>query len=439
MKNYILGVAIFILIIMNLLQRCGSGNIENENVSDCHPVAIGTFIQDYLVAEWDDERWQKEFAILKEVGMKYLILAPTLHSDKHDITKAIYESKIDGVKKKYATDLVDNCLRNAKKAGFKVFLGLNFHEKWWSASFTPEWLFAQMEIGNQVAYELMQKFKDKYQDTMYGWYWVWEVDNLHAKTVEKQDVLIQAMNINIDYLNEITPGMPFMFSPFVNYRVGNSYENRDMWAYVLSRVHFREGDIFAPQDCVGAGGLELQMLDEWFRLMSESVILVPGLEFWSNTETFDQRFWTAAPINRFIKQMQLVNPYVDQIITFAYSHYYSPFIKTHEFHDVYLHYVKNGSLPRIPDPSSVEKLQVYRRANAIVVEWKEPVDREYIVGYYVFRNGELIGDIQYDANNKCETMYIDSDILKSGKYIYKVCAYTCDGKMSSPQSFEVEK
>ncbi|SHF89338.1 protein of unknown function [Mariniphaga anaerophila] len=428
----------FAYLIFLIIISFGCNSAENTPPQKSHPVATGTFIQDNLIARWDDQRWQQELAMLKEVGMEYLVLAPTLYSNTDNIPRTIYNSEIPGTVKKHNSDLVENCLRNAKEAGFKVFLGLNFHENWWTASFSPEWLFAQMETGNQVATELVKKYKNKYPNTMYGWYWVWEVDNLNVKTTERQDVLINALNININHLNEITPEMPFMLCPFVNYRVGNSPENAEMWKYVLPRVNFRKGDIFAPQDCVGAGGLELEMVDEWFSTMADAVKLVPGLEFWSDAETFDQQFWTAAPLDRFVKQMEAVSPYVSNIITFAYSHYYSPFLKTDEFHKTYMHYVHEGTFPDSQEPSPVRAVIANKSNGAVTISWDEPESKLSLAGFYVFKNDELIADLQYNAQGNCKTFFNDTETSSDGKNIYKVCAYSADGKMSSSEFIEVE-
>lgn len=397
-----------------------------------YPIADGTFIQDNLVANWDDTQWQKELGILKEAGMHYLVLAPTLHTN-NDINRAIYPSSLINVRVKYQTDLVENCLRNAKKAGFKVFLGLNFNEKWWSASFTPEWLFSQMELGNQVAEELVNRYKSRYDDTMYGWYWVWEVDNLNCTTTKQQDILAEALNMNIDFLNKISPEMPFMLCPFVNYRVGNSQDNSKMWQYVFSGTHFREGDIFAPQDCVGAGGLELAMVDEWFRDMNEAVKSKPGLLFWSDAETFDQRFWTSAPLDRFIKQMEIVEPYVSNIISFAYSHYYSPSQITEGFHEAYLEYVKKGALPLNSVPQPVNNLIIYADSEEKVnLKWHEPKDKEGLAGYYIFKDNQLIANLQYQNVDQYITCFKDKDSDSKETHQYEVCSYTCTG-VTSPK------
>ncbi|OFX30924.1 MAG: hypothetical protein A2W92_07270 [Bacteroidetes bacterium GWA2_42_15] len=416
----------------------GSACVKNDDGSlpDSYPIADGTFIQDYLVAQWDDTRWQKELGYLKEAGMHYIVFAPTLNTGNDGINRIIYPGNLPGTRVKYQVDLVENCLRNAKKAGFKVFLGLNFNEKWWQrASWDSEWLYGEMELGNQLADDLTRRYKNRYEDTMYGWYWVWEVDNLNHQTTERQNTLIQALNINIDHLDKITPDMPFMLCPFVNYRIGNSQDNRDMWQYVFSGTHFREGDIFAPQDCVGAGGLELGMVDKWFSDMKEAVKSKPGLLFWSDAETFDQRFWTSATLDRFVEQMETVKPYVSNIISFAYSHYYSPFQTTKGFHETYLEYVKTGTLPMNAIPEPVENLIAYANSEGkLNLSWKEPKNKKNLAGYYIFKDNQLIGNLQYKNEDQYITGFQDKSSEVKVKCQYEVCSYTCSGITSTKES-----
>lgn len=430
MKAIFINVFYLIFGFSLLLPACSNAGEETSETKS-YPIADGTFIQDYLVAKWDDEQWQNELGFLKEAGMNYLILAPALHTDENGVNRIIYQGSLPGTTIKYPNDLIENCLRNAKKAGFKVFIGLNFNEKWWTANFTPDWLFDQMKLGNAVADELVRRYKDRYKETLYGWYWVWEVDNLNCTTPERQEILAQALNINIDHLNEITPEMPFMLCPFVNYRVGNSKSNKTMWQNVFSKTHFRKDDIFAPQDCVGAGGLELSMVDEWFRDMHEAVKMKPGLLFWSDAETFDQRFWTSAPIDRFIRQMEIVKPYVSKIITFAYSHYYSPLQTKKGFHETYLKYIKTGVLtPRIP-PSSISNLSIYIDFEGVVnLNWKEPGNREPVAGYYIYRDNQLIANLQYKKEAQYINSFMDKSYAAGANHVYEICSYSFDGTSS---------
>lgn len=443
-----------IILAVNFVTACTKEEKPANQVS--YPIADGTFIQDNLVANWDDAQWQKELGSLKDAGMHYLVFAPTLHTN-NEINQTIYPSSLPDVKVRYQVDLVENCLRNAQKAGFKVFLGLNFNEKWWTASFTPEWFFGQMELGNKVAEELVNRYKSRYGETMYGWYWVWEVDNLNWKSREKQDMLIQALNTNLDHLNTITPEMPFMLCPFVNHRMGTSTDNEKLWTYVFSQTHLRKGDIFAPQDCIGAGGLTLDLLDEWFGKMYKAVKTKPGLKFWSDAETFDQRFWTSAPIDRFIKQMQIADPYVENFLTFAYSHYYSPTQAQESFHSSYLYYLAHGEVP--PEvPQAVNRPEIgINPEGKLVFYWQEPENKNTLAGYYLYRNGTLFCNIQYNNNGQCK-----SEVLTDGKLIgqcycqngecmltfeksavnpddnfqYAICSYSGSGKVSELQDLK---
>lgn len=404
---------------------------EQKLSTDPYPISQGTFIQEHLVADWDDEQWQKELKALKEAGMQYLIFGPTLHTGKDNVVKSLYPSGFTthNTNKK---DLVERCLYNAQKAGFKVFLGLNFNERWWSGDYSEEWLLNQMEIGNRVADELIEKYKKQYGKTMYGWYWVWEVANINQLSQEKyKEALVNALNINLKHLHSVTPDMPFMLCPFMNYRIGNAKEYARLWEYVFTKTYFQPGDIFAPQDCVGAGGLKLEMIPEWFGPLSHAVTLKPGLLFWSDTETFDQQFWTSAPLNRFVEQMKLASPYVSKIITFAYSHYYSPNIVNEQYHHAYLHYSKNGQLPEIPPPAPVSGLVIEKKKDQPYLKWKVPYDATNVAGYYIYRDGMLVGNIQSGMKNKQRSEFIDKKTLDGQKHLYEISTYSCIGTESS--------
>jgi hypothetical protein len=405
-----------------------------------YPIADGTFIQNDLIASWSDDRWQLELKALKDVGMHYIIIAPTLHTEK-GINESMYPSALPDVKQKYKSDLVDNCLRNAAKAGFKVFLGLNLNEEWWNGKFTYEWLNHQMELGNNVADELTKKYKAKYGDVMYCWYWVWEVDNAHCSTPQLQDALASILNVNLDHLHAITPSMPFMLCPFMNYRLGTADENRRMWERVFAGAHFNKGDIFAPQDCIGAGGLKLDTLDVWFREMKKAVDTKSGLLFWSDAETFDQRFWTIAPLNRFINQMEIVKPYVGNIISFAYSHYYSPYKVNKKYHEAYLKYVRTGALPEVSSLGSPADLQWNKDVeNKVLLTWKTPADSSEIAGYYIFRNGELVANIQNEKKrrNTSRNAFLEKKPLERGTYQYELCSYSFTGATSEKKGVKCE-
>lgn len=381
-----------------------------------HPVTTGTFIQNSLASGWDDNAWQRELTALKDVGMQYLVIGPVLDGSSSD-------------PKNWRLDIVDACLRNAQKQGFKVFVGINFDELWWK-DFSSEWFNGQMQLGNKVATAVYERFAERYKGTLFGWYWVWEIDNLRFNNPARMDMLTSALNVNLDYLHKIAPEMPIMLCPFMNYRVGQPDTYRAFWEYVFARTNLAPGDVFAPQDCIGAGGVEIDQLDSWLAALQKAVQTKPGLLLWSDAETFQQRFWTSAPLNRFVEQMRIAQPYVSNIISFAYSHYYSPQTVPAGFHQAYRRYVKTGKLDspgRVGPPRSLVSKPA-ASGKGLTLRWQHGQDSAKVAGYYLFRNQVLLMDIQ-GKQQGLPVSFTDTTTMQPSTVIYELKPYDFAGKV----------
>lgn len=392
-------------------------NYTFEQKNDGKPIARidGTFFQPYEAYNWDDSRWDSEMQVLKDAGMHYFIFVPTAEEDSKGNLHCYY-------------DVLEKCLRSAQKFGIRVFVGLNHNDRWWKNDFTEEWLYSQMKTGNKIADELVARYKGKYPDTMYGWYWVWEVDNVNIDTSQKEQILANAMNVNLDHLNSISPSMPFLFSPFVNHKVGkDKNETAEMWKRILPKVHFRGGDIFCPQDCVGSGGLELKMQEEWMRVLSEAARTVEGLKFWVNVETFDQKNWSTAPLPRLIEQLRTANWVANNIVCFSYCSYNSPNTVNSEYDSVYRKYLETGSLPEVDLPAAPSDLKIKKVKSGVRLVWK-CADEEHTAGYNVYHDGVLVQKILKRKGKNCETLTIkDADVNSE----FKVSAYNVLDKEST--------
>ncbi len=406
MRIFSFSLLILLLYPLNIQAQSFHYSFEQKDTGNDIPRFAGSFIQEYLVADWTDGRWEQEMQMLKEAGMKYLIYAPSLLADGKGKITSTYPSSL--TKKKCQNKTLEACLRSAQKNGLRIFVGLNFNERWWKVDYDAAWLKTQMAIGNRVAGELVRLYKEKYPDAMYGWYWVWEVDNLNCMSDERQRALADALNINLDYLSELTPDMPLMLSPFMNHKVGgNAEQYGKMWENVFSQVHFRAGDIFAPQDCIGAGGLNLDNLWEWFSRLKQAVNTKLGLRFWGNIETFDQRFWITAPLERVRKQLEIVNGCVENLICFAYSHYNSPFVVNRDYHRIYLQYCYTGQFPVVPIPNQVLTVNTNKTSKGMKIHWVSG-DLTAVDGYSIYRDGTLIKKIQI-ISEKLPSKYIDKE------------------------------
>lgn len=421
----IIAAVIAILFSVNMPFHLGSMKAQ-----DSWPVADGTFIQPFLVMDWDDEKWIKELQYLKDAGMNYIILASTADRINGGKIKTVYPTNIQGFQMHEGyTDVVDACLRNAQSMGLKVFVGLNSDSGWWDKyGSESKWLYKRMNEGNSLADELYSLYYHKYPDAFHGWYWPWEVDNFHFKRPEEQKVLINAINISLNHFESTNKRLPFMFSPYMNYWFGDAEEYKKLWINIFANTNLKKGDIFCPQDSVGAGGLDVNSTPIWFAALRQAVDSKPGLLFWANTENFDISSGTSATLDRFVIQLKNVQPYVDNIVTFAYSHYYSPNVTNSGFHRSYLYYVKNGVIKNnVPSvPSNVEK-KILNNGH-ISLTWHAPEDYSNVCGYLIYRDGRLIKRMQvpeketYMGDTMKTMVFIDSFLGRDifSKYEVKV-------------------
>lgn len=378
---------------------------EQKNNGVGIPFFAGSFIQEFLVKDWDAKRWDDEMQMYQSVGMKYMIYAPSLLVNAKGETRTTYPSKLTS--KKRSNNTLEMCLASAQKYNIKVFVGLNFNERWWKVDYDEQWLLKEMGQGNIVAQEIFDLYKKKYPEALHGWYWVWEVDNLHCQTSECQQALVKALNTNLDYLTALDADMPFMLSPYMNHAVGLDAEGYGaFWTDVFKETNFRGGDIFSPQDCVGAGGLNLQNLDEWFRQLKKAVDSKAGLKFWGNVETFEQASWTSASLQRVQKQLDIVNKYTSNIICFAYSHYNSPYVVNENYHEAYRHYIYNGLLPNQELKGYAATVLRKDVKNGVEISWTPSlIEDSKVDGILIYKNGELLKKIQFKKNRMLSSFF----------------------------------
>ena len=440
------------------LCSCGTNELPSDStdVKGTKQVKLsGTFIQSWLCSTWSDERWALELTNLKDLGMDIVVLGDSAVKSTAGKWTAFYPSELDGLKDGYlGSDTIDNALRNCQKFGFKVFVGMSLDEKWWDKFvYDEEWLYSAMNKCNDIADELYKNYHEKYSDAFYGWYWnpeIWNAEVFKPTSAVREKsikTLSTGMNICLDHLNELSPDMPFMFSPFANTEIGSADDNYLFWKDLFNSTHFRKFDILCPMDSVGAGGTKIQYLDKWFEAYSKAVTETGKLKFWSNCEDFD--YTTAneactADMGRFSKQMEITSKYCEKIITFAYSHYYSPYNAVEGYNATYKDYIENGRLEQEP-PTVPSDFKAEIENNVAVLSWNASTDNLGIAGYNVYRNGNLMETIRAELSNNASvapeigTYTTDWDALdlieKSGNVTYSVAAVDCAGNESEKAEY----
>ena len=336
----------------------GYGGYSRERlVSDgmqavCTPAVSGDFIQPWYCADWSAERWEQHMEMLTGAGIDMLIVQNCASS---------YEGDDEALAGRYAeyyypsamaenpdisvpdcmvyADMLENCLKAAKKHGVKIWIGLGGNIGWWDCKFTDSgWRDAETDFINCQADEIYALYHGEYAETIGGWYWYHEMYVARNERYEKY--WCGMINSCLEHLNALDRSMPILFSPFIS-----SHENAGVmrtvqcWSYFMQNTSLRDGDIFCPQD--GFGTVKTMSLAEIERIafaIRFACSLYPNVRLWFNVECFTES-WGSAPVARFVNQINICSKFAEKLITFSFSHYYNPMNGQKEFYDAYLKYL----------------------------------------------------------------------------------------------------
>jgi hypothetical protein len=418
----------------------------SHNINAADKAAFkGSFIQAWLSGSWSEEKWQKEFSLMKEAGMEYLVIGPLVTSAPGEVSKTLYPSSLPNTTAgPYGTGFLERVLKNAENSGIKVFLQISENSQWWtSASHDTSWLFPQMRFDNQVCKEVWALYKNKYPNAFHGWYFTYEENNVALSDAQNRNIYAAAINIQLDYLTANNIRLPFMWCPYMNSAMTTSDQNKDFWIDVFSQLHTTTGDIFCPQDCVGAGGLKIDQVDEWFAALRKAVDTKPGLLFWSDMETFDQTDWTSATVGRLVKQLKIEQPYVDDFITFAYCHYQSPNNTAAGYQLTYLDYLKNGVVETVAPVLPGGFNAVADSVGNVSLSWDAATDNIGVCGYYIYRNGIQIWKKQigrYDGASSIAPLPVslkDGSLSPNTDYTYELKVFDFAGNITTSSPVKI--
>lgn len=381
------------------------------------PLLSGSFIQHWYPKAWTQARWDEEMAVLAEAGIQYLVYTPMQEDDG----EADFRS-------------LERCLKSAATHGVKVLVGPNAHSGWWGFQ-SGAWLKEQMRSGVAVAEEVYTRFHASYPESLWGWYWDWEVDNVRWLLRRKD--LAEAWNITLDGLTDIDPEMPLLFSPFMNPSLGEAEDYGDFWSRLFPLLHLRPGDIFCPQDCIGARGMEPEQAVPWLTAMKAAADAVEGLRFWVNIEIFDlytvsgTSWYATASMRRVLRQLEAAAPYAGELFCFAYSHYFSPRLVGPDYHDAYLQYRQTGSLPVAGKLLPAHAVSRSDAASGAVLTWTVS-DPSGIAGVTLYKNGALLVRLQ-NRDAGLPTSFTDAEGKAADQYA--IATYDYLGDESAKVSF----
>ncbi len=316
-------LASFFALLLSLLQ------LSPAAAPKCVPAARGSFIQAWYCADWDEARWDAEAAFLREAGAEVLILQHVAEMDKNGAWTAYYPSALPELAERSAGDVIGGALKSCAKAGVRVFVGLAEFADWWDLSGLSPRYQTVCDVMPRMQREIWETYAPRYGDTLCGWYFSPEISN---SPVMKAALPAVACGLNrvLETATALDPAMPVMLSPYYSERftLPSVLATLPMWQSFFGMTAFRDGDIFCPQDAVGAGWTREKSLEKMWKMYDAAVGSSPAaLRLWANCECFTSTDGgnVPAPLDRFVRQMETASRYAEKIVCFSLDHFYSPF------------------------------------------------------------------------------------------------------------------
>ena len=308
----------------------------------CEAKVTGSFIQSWYCADWDGERWAEEAAFMRELGLEYLVLQTTADMDASGNWTAWYPSELPELSDCRSGGVIEGALRSCREAGIRVFVGLADFAGWWDGAGAAPDFDAVCGLMTRMQREIYEKYSPEYGDTLFGWYFAPELDNVPAVRLSLGKIA-EGLSGVLDTATELDPAMPVMMSPFFTEYTDTPsvLATLPMWTSFFEKARFRDGDVFCPQDAVGAGWTKEEHLEKVWKMYRAAVDNAPvELKLWANCECFTSAIETSspfgppangltentpAPLDRFERQLDIASKYAERVISFSVNHYYSPF------------------------------------------------------------------------------------------------------------------
>lgn len=421
------------------------GNTPTER--KCNPEFNGTFLQSWMSGSWDDDRWQTEIENMKEAGIEYLILQDVANKGSEALGgewNVYYDSELPVFEDAaFGGNVIEAALRNCEGSGIKVFIGLAMFDDFWNeTSLSPQY----KEVCGVMA-QMIEEIYGKYgeYDCFYGWYFTPEISNSLMRQIYIKGIA-DGINIVIDKINETDESKPLLMSPYSSeYLSAGPMLSLTSYVRLIDGINFRDGDIFAPQDAVGAKWVKEENLERNWKMYKAAVDTCDvDLKLWANCENFstvvapsvlegilnppatENTVYVTETLDRFVWQMDVASRYAENIITFSYNHYYSPDYVNPAFIETYYDYVENGYVLETEAPSAPENVTATATDEGTLITWDAAEDNIGIAYYRIEKDGKFLARVDLVDGDE-ELSFLDTGM--AGEYV--ITAYDCAGNNSS--------
>ena len=131
-------------------------------------------------------------------------------------------------------------------------------------------------------------------------------------------------------------------------------------------------------------------------------------------------------------QLDVASRYCENIITFSYSHYYSPNLVKSMYIETYRDYVSNGYVLETQNPTDPANATAVSGENGITISWEASDDNFGIAYYRICKNGEFFTRVE---NYKWDYPLTVTDSEGTSDDVYTIVAVDAAGNRSGEKTF----
>ncbi len=420
----------------------------------CDPAFTGSFVQSWASSYWSDDQWESEMEYMKDCGLEYLVVQDLAtkgaNADGGKWT-LYYDSSLPEFENadRSENDVLEKALYHCKKAGIKVFVPLAMFDDFWTELALTDQYAEVCKISEKMAEEIYNNYYEGYEDTFFGWYFVPEINNNILNVIGVRR-LAEGLNGILEKLTELDSSLPLLMSPFyTNYLSGGKTVSLAQLVSFFEYTEFRDGDIFCPQDAVGAGWTDVEDLKMMWALYSEAISTADAdVRLWANVECFtsaaedtltdgitgpsatENTVSVPVTLDRLAYQMDVASGYAENIITFSFNHYYSLKFASPMFMETYKDYLANGFVLESESPSAVTNFEKTATENGVRLTWDEAEDNFGVAYYRIEKDGKFLARVETFAGG--DLVYEAEGAKLSSEYT--VTAYDAAGNASEAVS-----
>lgn len=278
------------------------------------PVLTGSFVDFWSKGDWTQTQWNNQLQEMKDIGITTAVIQFTGFDDGSGNSYTWFNSANTFTNTKFPNAL-GRLLTAASAKSMDVYIGLYFHNGYWTHQVDTTWLKLHADRCDSLATEINTQFGSN--TAFKGWYIPHEPEPYAYNTATKVGYFKNALVNRISNYTHTLNNKPVALAAFFNDQLSTS----NNLLYFMKELGKCNVQVIMLQDGIGVGHASLSNIRQYYNDANWGLYHegnnYQGL-FWSDLETFNSSPAGPASISRVVSQLDSVSYLVHKNVSFQY-------------------------------------------------------------------------------------------------------------------------